>query len=441
MSTAKGYHDALLALSGNPVFAAARDTLLASISDNELLDVITHGLKTGSPRETLNAIATRLLDGLARAPKVDDVVVPGKGKHGDDDGDDDHDSGGGGVRKSGGGGKPKVQEVKSKLNPNLKTITKTQKERRPIAVKRAQPQPAQTPASQGTPSSTANRKRPGPKLAQPAKKRKDVSPEPMDDEEDFFKTEGMEEQEEAKEIARKDTKKHPSNAPATNSNTTVSSSITKEIESQTDTSSEDDAMWKEIQNHSVIRDLQLVDRNNINDKEKNGDGKQADARVSASSLTKTIQIPDIEVRFKMPKLLHIPSDAHRGTMDVFPLSFVKEYVRNFNRNYLVGEKNRTAFRDMIKKTSEYGLCVRCDEYLEQCHWWRARALAPHYVWKHCCVDCLGKASLCARSDEWVDYNQVAGHGKIVLTVYPVRSDVFVGAGWRTIGFWVGTQDR
>ncbi|KAI4921590.1 hypothetical protein J4E90_000016 [Alternaria incomplexa] len=423
MSTAKGYHNALLALSGNPVFAAARDTLLASISDNELLDVITYGLKTGSPRETLNAIATRLLDGLARARNADDAAAPVEGKHGGDDGgDDDEDSGGGGgVRKSGRGGKPKAQEVK--ITPR----------------KRAPPKPAQTPTSQGTPSSTTNKIRTGDCLMQDGKKRRNASPEPMDDDEDFFKAESVEEEEVAKVPAKKVIKKPSTEAPATKSKTTASSSTTKETDSNVNTSSEDDAMWKEIQKLSVIRDLQLVNSKDTDGKQKNGDGKQANARVVTSSINKPIRIPDVEVRFMMPHMSSIPSNAYRGTMDVFPLSFVKEFVRNFNRDYLVGEKKRTAFRDMIDQKFPHGSCVHCvlnPGNAQGCHC-SVSAYSPNR--KNVCDACLGETTLYARSEEWANHDKGPGAMKIVLTVYPNPQGLRSGIDWRNMRFWVGTR--
>ncbi|KAI4917688.1 hypothetical protein J4E85_009780 [Alternaria conjuncta] len=401
MSTAKGYHDALLALSGNPVFAAARDTLLASISDKDLLDVITHGLKTGSPRETLDAIATRLLDGLARARNADGAAAQVEGRHGGDDGDDDDDSGGGGVRKSGRGAKPKK-----------KTDEGTPRR------KRGPPKPAKTPTSQGTQSPTTNKKRTGDCLMQDGKKRKDMSPEPMDDDEDFFKAEDTEELEVVEVPAKKIVKKPSTEAPATNSNTTASSNNATTTDSNKVTSSEDDAMWQEIQKNSVMRDLQLVDSND-------SDGKQADARVSASHITKPIRIPDIEVVFRIP-------DTRPGKMKLFPLSFVKEFVRRFNKDYLVGDKNRSAFRDMLDQKFPYDTCVHCvlnPRKAQGCH---CSVRAYSRDWGNVCDACLGEATLCARLEEWANYKEGHAAKKIVLTVCPIPPGVLGGADWRSM---------
>jgi len=110
MAASKIYHDALLALSGNPVVAAARTALLVGISENELVDVINYTLKTGVPREKLNAIATSLFDELATPRRVDDGVAPEGEEDGGDDDDDDEDSDGAVRRARRGPGRSARQE-------------------------------------------------------------------------------------------------------------------------------------------------------------------------------------------------------------------------------------------------------------------------------------------------------------------------------------------
>lgn len=90
MSTVQNYHDALLALSGNPALAAARSGLLVGMSGEELIDVITCGLKTCISREGLNTIATRLFEEIA-ATQAGGGVAPVEDKDGGDVADDSED--------------------------------------------------------------------------------------------------------------------------------------------------------------------------------------------------------------------------------------------------------------------------------------------------------------------------------------------------------------
>lgn len=76
-STAQNYFKALLALSGDPASADARKGLLVNIRDQDLVDVIKHGL-TEIPRAGLEEVAANLLDILVREQKGRmEMVGPG----------------------------------------------------------------------------------------------------------------------------------------------------------------------------------------------------------------------------------------------------------------------------------------------------------------------------------------------------------------------------
>ena len=413
MSTAKGYHDALLALSGNPVFAAARDTLLASISDKELLDVITHGLKTGSPRETLNAIATRLLDGLATARNVDGAAAPVEGKHGGDDDGDDDDSGSGGVRKSGRGAKPRKKTDEGKSNLIMKTITNILKEGTPRR-KRGPPKPAQTPTSQGTPSSTTNKKRTGDCLMQEGKKRRNASPQPMDDDEDCFKAENVEELEVVKVPAKKVIKKPSGTTAATNSNTTASPNTAKETDSDLVTSCEDDEMWKKTQELSIMQDLHLVESD-----ENYAEGLRATG-LETQRINKVIQVPEVNVLFRVPTR----TGFELKKMSEFPISFVKIIVRKFNEDYLKASANRGRYQKAIREEDK--------DRAHKCVFGRlyplfqtVKRMEPYA--NKACSNCYVCQGLCARLERSIE-------DKVRLVIYPQGSKS--GGDWQSLDFWV-----
>ncbi|KAI4661509.1 uncharacterized protein J4E88_010957 [Alternaria novae-zelandiae] len=394
MSTAKGYHDALLTLSGNPVFAAARDALLASISDNELLDVITHGLKTGSPRETLNAIATRLLDGLATAGRVGDAVPPVEGNHGgrDDEGDHD-DSGDVGGRKDSGGSSGHVARRGDARWPIQTALQK----------------PTETPTTKGTRSSTADNKRTGDCLMQDGKKRRYVSPDPMDDEEDIVKAEKWVENKAANDIA-KGTEQASSNA-------TKTASSASDTDSDTDTSLDQDTPWKRTQKLSVMPDLNLVDSDDEDDEDYSGDAFPIP--LPTSRIKKTIQIPNIDLSFWVPTAA---KDSRSKSLNDFPIAFVKWAIRKFNEDYLKTSRNRELYQKMVEKSYNGNKCVerRLDKYWAPASW-----VKPNVKWT--CNNCQRYGKLCAKFTR-------THEGKATLVIYPLVSSGV--EDWQSTDYWV-----
>jgi hypothetical protein len=76
MSTAERYYIALLVLSGIPALVEARKSL-TNISNQDLREVIAHGLTDSTSRTTLDSIATQLFDGAtADAFGAESVNVP-----------------------------------------------------------------------------------------------------------------------------------------------------------------------------------------------------------------------------------------------------------------------------------------------------------------------------------------------------------------------------
>ncbi|KAH6858838.1 hypothetical protein BKA58DRAFT_444024 [Alternaria rosae] len=149
MSTAQRYHDALLALSGNPALVAARSGLLIGMSSEELIDVITCGLRTGVTRGFLNIIATQVFEEIA-ATQAGGVIAPVEDKDGGDVTDDSN------------------NVVRNDSQTPRRRAERGSREPRPTQVSHYQP--VQTPKARTTQSSTANRKRRGSNLARTGKK-------------------------------------------------------------------------------------------------------------------------------------------------------------------------------------------------------------------------------------------------------------------------------
>jgi hypothetical protein len=73
MSTARSYYDALLALTGNPALAGARNALITSIGEQDLKDVINHGLQSNMSKAGLEDVAAKLLDVVVTEKAADAV--------------------------------------------------------------------------------------------------------------------------------------------------------------------------------------------------------------------------------------------------------------------------------------------------------------------------------------------------------------------------------
>lgn len=73
VSTAQGYLNALLALSVNPALADARQNILTNLTDDELDEVIGHGLHMEYRRLELESYAERLLDSITAGHAAKDM--------------------------------------------------------------------------------------------------------------------------------------------------------------------------------------------------------------------------------------------------------------------------------------------------------------------------------------------------------------------------------
>jgi hypothetical protein len=77
-SAAESFFKALLPLSGNPAFAEARKALLGSIKDEDLEQLVKHGISREFSRSGSEAIALTILDvaaAEARVPEAGKTVI------------------------------------------------------------------------------------------------------------------------------------------------------------------------------------------------------------------------------------------------------------------------------------------------------------------------------------------------------------------------------
>jgi len=67
---AKGYFDALVSLSGSPLFIGARQDIITRLSGEELKDIIQHGINEGVSRQGLKQMLISLLGIITEEPEV-----------------------------------------------------------------------------------------------------------------------------------------------------------------------------------------------------------------------------------------------------------------------------------------------------------------------------------------------------------------------------------
>jgi hypothetical protein len=388
MSTTRSYHQALLALSGNPALAAARTNLLTSINDEEIVDVITYSIKTSIPRESVNAIATRLLDELV-ATRADSAAVAQAGGEGHADDvqiemrNNNHSAGASDGRAA----------RQGKDEPNSGTIALTSKNAdtpAPTAERRA----AQIPPARVTRSSTGERKRRGSSLAQVGKKRKAIRSDFEADEEP---------------ITRKD------NDSTENNETGATSSSARATDNDTAASINRDIPWKQIQKRSVMTDLDLEDSDDEEDEDATEDPERAELAVLLRK--EKIQIPNVEVTF----YLFTGKDIQRKKLSDFSISFVKEVVMKFNQDYLKGSANRRKYQEMLKEGTHTTKCVNCYLYSDNRLYNMYKEIA--------CAFCYSNKRLCTKVEKW-------HRDGVKLAIYPHGFLCDTGTDWRSIEFWV-----
>ncbi|KAI4626109.1 uncharacterized protein J4E87_004609 [Alternaria ethzedia] len=295
MSTVQNYHDALLALSGNPALAAARSGLLVGMSGEELIDVITCGLKTGISRDGLNIIAAQLFDEIAAA-QAGGVVAPVEDNNSGDVADDSDDvvrNKGRNLRRRAKRGGKASPDPKTKSNP---IINYEREEKRK--------------------QSCASRK------------------------------EDKNHEEAEADIVVGDEPEGDANAAAdTNADTDATTDEAVPIP------------WKEIQEYSVMFDLSRIDSEDGCSSDEDYTEEFADTELWSGgrfrTTTESSLMRNIDVVFRVP----IGEGFEFKELDEFPITFVKEMTRKFNKDYLRKPKHRTQYRKMMNEVDDADTCV------------------------------------------------------------------------------------
>ncbi|KAI4648368.1 uncharacterized protein J4E79_009990 [Alternaria viburni] len=281
MSTVQNYHDALLALSGNPALAAARSGLLVGMSGEELIDVITCGLKTGVSRESLNTIATQLFEEIA-ATQAGGGVAPVEDKDGGDVADDSDDV----VRNKGRTPRRRAKRGgKASADPNSESNSiidcETEEKRRQSCASREEDK-SQT------------------------------------EEEDQVQTQISDEEGEAEIIVGDVTEGDANTAGDTNSDTDATPDEIRVTP------------WTEIQEESVMLDLSLTDSEDGRSSDEDYTEEFADTELTCggirdrpSATSESLFLPEIDVLFRVPTA----EGFEFNEMDEFPIAFVKEMTR------------------------------------------------------------------------------------------------------------------
>ncbi|KAI4943393.1 hypothetical protein J4E91_009302 [Alternaria rosae] len=300
MSTAQRYHDALLALSGNPALVAARSGLLIGMSSEELIDVITCGLRTGVTRGFLNTIATQVFEEIA-ATQAGGVIAPVEDKDGGEVTEDSNDV---------------VRNDSQTPRRRAERGSRANQSRDPR--KFSHYQPVQTPKARTTQSSTANQKRRGSNLARTGKKTGIVNLESEAEEEDQVNAQMFNEGE--ADIIVGDEPEGDANAVA---------------DTNSDTEATPDEVvptpWKEVQESSTMLDLSLTDSEDGCSSDEDYTEDLADTELSYGvrgkrPTSESSLLRDVDVVFRIPT-----AQGHElKELDEFPIAFVKEMTRKFN---------------------------------------------------------------------------------------------------------------
>ena len=263
----------------------------------------------------------------------------------------------------------------------------------------------------------ANRKRRGADLARSGKKTRTASLDSEAEEEDQVQTQVSDEEEEAGVVVGDETEGDANVAADTNSDTEAT---LDEIEM---------TPWKEIQEYSVMFDLSLIDSGDGYSSDEDYTEELADIELTCGggmsrTTTESSPLRNIDVVFRVPT-----AQGHElKELDEFPIAFVKEMTRKFNKDFLRKPRHRTQYRKMMTEVDDADTCVY--RLLDAPHPPEPEEPKPALVpYSEACPCCYEEKRLCARfirSDELEPR----------LVVYPLGTAWINGGDWRSMGFWI-----
>ncbi|KAH6858839.1 hypothetical protein BKA58DRAFT_444025 [Alternaria rosae] len=227
--------------------------------------------------------------------------------------------------------------------------------------------------------------------------------------------------------------------------------------------------WKEVQESSTMLDISLTDSEDGCGSDEDYTEDLADTELSYGirrkrSTSESSLLRDVDVVFRIPTA----QGQELKELDEFPVAFVKEMTRKFNKDYLGKSKHRKQYRKMMEEVDDAETCVyrelnpkpkgeivmpaqpepRKDWYddpmlsmydeeeeerCEERHQRMQQRLKEVYG-KKACDDCYTKRRLCARFIKTVE-------DEPRLVIYPLGPAEMNGGDWRGMRFWVRKPGR
>jgi hypothetical protein len=186
--------------------------------------------------------------------------------------------------------------------------------------------------AKGAPVSSISRKRARQSDHDPPRKQRKVSRTasgPEDDDETF-----------KHEQPHKKMKKPETLDTDSSADTTDDRDSDSEESAASETSDINELAWEEVQELSVMVDINLVDKDYTSD--------MVDAKITSPRYEQTIGIANIGIFFRV--LLVGGMSAYRNA-DRFPIAVVKHMIKKFNKDHLIRKSWRAEYQKIIKKKS------------------------------------------------------------------------------------------
>ncbi|KAF1829043.1 hypothetical protein BDW02DRAFT_602886 [Decorospora gaudefroyi] len=391
MATARSYYNALLALSGNPALADARKTLVACMPEQDLKDVVGHGLESGISKAGLEGIVARLLDSIVAEILAEPLqLLP-------EDVDD--------IAHSAGGVRGSSDDPIQDTNP-LPTENAHQKS---LA-------DATTQVNILT-STNSKKRKPQAQLIRPLRQKRAVIEVP-DAQEEAPKDETQSDTEAADLVGMSDEEE---DSDAEQSSDASSDSTEEEITAEGSTDREI-SKWEDARRGSFMLNLQRYEPDDANDNDDAGccTGhvlRKSKLRVERAS--SEIYVREMEVKVRTGTRRH----WYLKEFWQMPTSTVQALTEKFNRDFLTETRDRKTYQDLVGKNKTFRQCIR--ELLRDGVKIPTTREEEKYF---ACDGCIAERTLCARI--------LRSYSRIVLAILPLPSDIRNARGLYSMAVWV-----
>ncbi|KAI4931029.1 uncharacterized protein J4E92_004863 [Alternaria infectoria] len=214
--------------------------------------------------------------------------------------------------------------------------------------------------------------------------------------------------------------------------------------------------WKEIQEYSVMFDLSLIDSEDGCSSDEDYTEDLADTELTCAggrfrTTTESSLMRNIDVVFRVP----IGEGFEFKELDEFPIAFVKEMTRKFNKDFLRKPRHRTQYRKMMNEVNDADTCVfslldaphppepeepKSALVLGSREWYQEQydiaerggdqQEKPREIYStRACPCCYEEKRLCAR---FIRSDKLEPR----LVIYPLGVAEINGGDWQSMGFWV-----